>query len=120
MYKSINGTRYDRSALDLADHLHKDGKIGMEDARLIWADVLDGPGVTPVEAATIQYIMNEYKLSEGATKFFRDNLAGVPASAAAAPPRAAAAAPAASAASPAFSGWHGTNHFFGGSSYSEL
>lgn len=78
-YKKINGVRHDRSCLDLADHLSKDGKLDLADAKQLWADVEDGAKVTAVEKRTIEYIManDSFKLTEGATKFLTEQLATV-------------------------------------------
>lgn len=75
MYKTINKTRYDRSCLDLAVHLAKDGKLDVADAKLIWEDVEDGPGVTACEKRSVEYVMAQYALTEGAKKHFDDQLA---------------------------------------------
>lgn len=68
-YRSINNVRYDRSCLDLAAHLAKDGKIDIGDAKQLWADVEDGPGVTECERQSLQYVMDNYKLTEGGKAF---------------------------------------------------
>ena len=67
MYMVIKGKKYDRSCLDLAVHLAKDGSISKPDAEAIWTDVLDGPGVTKCEADTVKYVCKKYKLSKGVT-----------------------------------------------------
>jgi len=74
-YKVINGVNYDRKVLDKADHLSKDGNISLEDAKLLWKDVEDGPGVTETEKRTIEYIAANKKLTEGAKKFFEEKIA---------------------------------------------
>lgn len=74
MYKQINGVKYDRSALDLAEHLHKDGKIDVGDAKKLWKDVEDGPGVTETEKRTIAYIRDTFTLTDGAKEFFASQL----------------------------------------------
>ncbi len=74
MYKTINGVKYDRSALDLADHLAKDGKIDQGDAKKLWAEVEDGPGVTATEKRTIEYICENFTLTDGAKEFFAEKL----------------------------------------------
>lgn len=73
-YKTIDKVRYDRSCLDLADHLFKDGTIDVADAKQLWADVEDGHRVTTTEQRTIKYIIDNYKLTEGAKQFLADQL----------------------------------------------
>jgi len=69
--------KYDRACLDLADHLFKDGKIDLGDAKQLWEEVEDGPGVTEVEKRTIEKIMADKKgnITAGALKFFNEKLA---------------------------------------------
>jgi len=73
-YKVINKVRYDRSALDLADHLNKDGKLDLGDAKLLWADVEDGPGVTVCERRTIEHILSKYTLTDGGRDFLEKRM----------------------------------------------
>jgi len=74
-YKTMKKVRYDRSCLDLALHLAKDGKLDVADAKLIWEDVEDGPGVTACEKRSVEYVMGQYTLTEGAKKYFDNQLA---------------------------------------------
>jgi Mg-chelatase subunit ChlD len=77
LYRKIDGVKYDRSCLDLAEHLFKDGKIDLGDAKQLWEEIEDGPGVTEVEKRTIEKIMVDKAehLTSGATKFFNEKLA---------------------------------------------
>lgn len=114
MYKKIKKVLYDRSCLDLAEHLFKDKLIDLKDARLLWEDVQDGIGVTEVEKRTIKYIIDNYKLSDGAKKFLKDELAGRTPTPRAPPASASAAAGGSSAAPTAAAGgggWHGSTGF---------
>ena len=74
LYKQIDGVKYDRSALDLADHLHKDGKLDLQDAKKLWVDVEDGSGVTDTEKRTIEYIRDKMTLTDGAKEYFATQL----------------------------------------------
>jgi len=74
LYKQINKVRYDRSCLDLADHLHKDGRIDVNDAKKLWEDVEDGPGVTETEKRTIEYVRDTMNLTDGAKAFIAEKL----------------------------------------------
>jgi maleylacetoacetate isomerase len=73
-YKTINKIKYDRSVLDKAVHLTKDGALSLADAKLLWAEVEDGPGVTETEKRSIEYIMANNRLTAGATSFFEAQL----------------------------------------------
>merc|ERR1712080_494000 len=77
-YKQIDGVKYDRACLDLAEHLMKDEKLDLADAKLLWEDVEDGPGVTACEKAPIEYIMEKHTLTEGAKKFLEESIAALP------------------------------------------
>jgi len=74
MYKTVAGVKYDRSCLDLADFLYKDNKIDLADAKLLWKDVEDGNVVTEVEKRTIEYVRDNMTCTDGAKKFFKENL----------------------------------------------
>lgn len=73
-YKTINKVRYDRSALDLADHLNKDGKLDLGDAKQLWEDVEDGPGVTLTERRTVEYILSNYTVTDGGRAFLEKHM----------------------------------------------
>ena len=73
-YKQIDGVRYDRSCLDLATHLAKDGKLDLADAKQLWASVEDGRQVTETEKRTIEHVMGEHKLTDGAKDFLNEKL----------------------------------------------
>jgi len=77
LYKTVGGVRYDRACLDLAEHLFKDGTIDLSDAKQLWEEVEDGPGVTEVEKRTIEKIMADKSghITAGALKFFNEKLA---------------------------------------------
>merc|ERR1711881_745933 len=76
-YRQIDGVKYDRACLDLAEHLMKDDKLDLADAKLLWEDVEDGPGVTACEKTTIEYIMEKHTLTEGAKEFLTASLAAL-------------------------------------------
>lgn len=75
-YKTVDKVRYDRSCLDLADHLAKDGKIDLADAKQLWADVQDGHRITVIESRTIEYILSNktYDLTDGARSFLETSV----------------------------------------------
>ena len=75
-YRQIAGVRYDESALVIADEaVLSHGKISLADARAMFADVEDGPGVTETEYATLRFVAEggrdgkEYHLDPSASKY---------------------------------------------------
>lgn len=75
-YRQIAGVRYDESALVIADEaVLSHGKISLADARALFADVEDGPGVTETEYATLRFVAEggrdgkEYHLDPSASKY---------------------------------------------------
>lgn len=64
-YKYIDGKRYDRALLDLADKLVKntrDGRISIDDAITLFNSLSDSSKVTETEKNTLKYILDNYKL----------------------------------------------------------
>mmetsp|Transcript_15057 Transcript_15057/g.21128 ORF Transcript_15057/g.21128 Transcript_15057/m.21128 type:complete len:301 (-) Transcript_15057:808-1710(-) len=70
-YQQIDGKKYERSLLDLAHHLSKDGSLNKQNAVELWAEALDGRGVSVIEAATIRYIQARFELTAGAHQYLR-------------------------------------------------
>jgi len=70
-YKQIDGVKYDRGLLELADSLTKgagDGRISKDDATKLWEDAMDGQGVTDCERRTIQYIYDTFNCTDAGKK----------------------------------------------------
>ena len=68
-YKKINGKNYDKSMLDIADGSTKrkgDGRISLADSKKIIKIIKDGGKITDIEKRTINYILENYKLTETA------------------------------------------------------
>jgi uncharacterized tellurite resistance protein B-like protein len=66
-YKTIDGVKYDKSMLEAADEAIAgvgDGRVSYEDAKLIWADVMEDGKVTKVEIRTVKYILDNYKCTD--------------------------------------------------------
>ncbi len=83
-YKTINGIKMDKGLLDAADEAvagKGDGRISKADAAKLLEQVKDGDSYTDIEKATIKYIRENYKWTDGADEWFRAeinkwNLAG--------------------------------------------
>lgn len=76
-YKTIKGVRYDKEMLDTAEESvkgKKNGKLSINDSRKIIEQALDGPGITDVEAITLQYIYDNYDFTPAAKKHFAEYL----------------------------------------------
>lgn len=73
-YKVINGEKYDREMLAIAEETTSgrgDGRISLADARRLIAAVVDGGRYTDVEKATMAYIRDNYRFTEEADEWFR-------------------------------------------------
>lgn len=76
-YKTINGVQYDREMLSIADAVTQgqgDGRISVEDARKLIAAVTDGGRYTDIEKTTMAYIRENYKFTEEADTWFREQI----------------------------------------------
>lgn len=70
-YKKIDGKNYDRSMLDIAEGSVKgkgDGRISLADAKNMIKLIKDGGKITDIERRTLNYILENYKLTETALK----------------------------------------------------
>lgn len=76
-YKVIDGKRYDKQMLDIADATtagQGDGRISVEDAKRLIAAVTDGGRYTDTEKDTMAYIRERYKFTDEADVYFRDEI----------------------------------------------
>lgn len=76
-YKTINGKKYDKCMLDLADEAVKgkgDGRISTEDAKKLIVSVTDGNRYTDIEKSTMAYIRENYKFTDEADTWLRTEL----------------------------------------------
>lgn len=76
-YKIIDGTKYDREMLEIADRTTRgqgDGRISIEDARELIKAVTDGGRYTDIEKATMAYIRDNYKFTDEADGWFREEI----------------------------------------------
>jgi len=75
-YKIVDGERYDRSLLLLADNLIKgqgDGRISEGDMKLLLKSSLDGNRITECEKKTLKFISNQYNTTENAKIYLENN-----------------------------------------------
>lgn len=76
-YTTIKGKKYDRKLIELADSVTQgkgDGRISLQDARLILHDVMDANSYTQIEKSTVQYIRKNYKFTQAADNYFRKEI----------------------------------------------
>ena len=76
-YKTIDGVKYDAGLLEAADKAvagKNDGRISVEDAKQLLEEVKDGNTYTDIEKATMAYIRDNYKWTDKADEWFRDEI----------------------------------------------
>jgi len=76
-YKEVGGKKLDGHLLEIADVAVAgagDGRISKEDAEKMLAAVIDDDVYTAVEKATIDYIHKNYKWTEAAWDWFREQI----------------------------------------------
>lgn len=74
-YKQINGKKYDRSLLLLAENLVKgkgDGRISEDDMKKLYESASDGNKITDYEKDTLDYIIENFKCTEKAKKYLSE------------------------------------------------
>ncbi|MBX2873482.1 MAG: hypothetical protein KTR30_15320 [Saprospiraceae bacterium] len=76
-YKIIDGQRYDRKVLELAEELIQgqgDGRISRDDATQLLESVQDGRGITETENRSLFYILENYKFTDSAKEWLSGSL----------------------------------------------
>lgn len=76
-YQIINGIRYDRSLLQLAEELTSgrgDGRFSFEDVQQLLQATQDSKLVTPTEHRTLEYILEHFKFTQKAIEVLRNEL----------------------------------------------
>ena len=79
-YKTIQGVRYDRALLEVAEERkssQRDGHIFEKDAKEIVELSKDGKGITETELRTLKYISENYYFTPKAAAWFVDKLADI-------------------------------------------
>ena len=77
-YRVIDGNKYDKRMLDLADEAVKgkgDGRISADDVKKIMPAVTDGHSYTDIEKATVAYIRRNYKFTKSGEESFNAEIA---------------------------------------------
>ncbi|KOY85759.1 hypothetical protein AD998_05960 [bacterium 336/3] len=76
-YRVIDGKKYDNGLLAAAEEAVKgrgDGRISLDDAKLLLEQVKDGDTYTDIEKDTMEYIRNNFKWTEEADEWFRTEI----------------------------------------------
>ena len=76
-YKIIQGEKYDRSLLLLAENLVKgqgDGRISEADMKKLVETALDGNRITDCEKKTLKFISKQYNTTDNAKLYLKDIL----------------------------------------------
>ena len=79
-YKQIDGVKYEKELLDLADkHTtgRGEGKLSKDEVTELFASAMDGPGVTDIEKATLAYIRKQYTFTDASAKLFDEKFAAL-------------------------------------------
>ena len=76
-YVEINGEKYDRKMIDCAKRAVEgagDGRISIEDAKALLAEVKDENLYTDIEKATMKYVRDNFQFTQAADDFFRTEI----------------------------------------------
>ncbi|MBK8266308.1 MAG: hypothetical protein IPK80_33900 [Nannocystis sp.] len=76
-YKTINGKKYDKQMLEIAEAVTSgqgDGRISLADAKRLLAAVTDGGSYTEIEKETMAYIRANFRFTEEADEWFRTEI----------------------------------------------
>merc|ERR1719265_3140262 len=63
-YKQINGVKYDRELLEMAEAFAEDGQVSCPHAHTLWEAAHDGPRITETERKTLQYTLDTMSYTE--------------------------------------------------------
>lgn len=76
-YKTIDGKKYDAELIEAAEKAvagRGDGRISMDDAKMLLDKVKDGNSYTDIEKDTMAYIRDNFKWTEQADEWFRTEI----------------------------------------------
>ncbi|MCB0569781.1 MAG: hypothetical protein KDC66_08470 [Phaeodactylibacter sp.] len=76
-YRIIDGQRYDRKLLELAQSFTQgqgDGRISQADSELLFGAMQDGRGITAAEKRTLAYLLKQFKWTEKAEAWIKEQL----------------------------------------------
>lgn len=73
-YKTIDGIRYDRQLLELAEALAKETPLDLIEIQQLWHEVSDGSQITPTEKLSLNYIQQRYSIDPEAMNWISQQL----------------------------------------------
>lgn len=76
-YKVIDGKKYDRGLLELAEKLTEgqgDGRLSKADADQLLEAVKDGDSYTDIEKDTVKYLRENFSWTDAADEHFRSEI----------------------------------------------
>ncbi len=76
-YKTIDGKKFDAELIEAAEKAvagRGDGRISMDDAKMLLDKVKDGNSYTDIEKDTMAYIRDNFKWTEQADEWFRTEI----------------------------------------------
>lgn len=76
-YKIIDGKKFDKQMLEIAEETTAgkgDGRISLADAQRLIGAVTDGGRYTDVEKETMAYIRENYRFTDEADSWFREEI----------------------------------------------
>lgn len=76
-YKTIDGVKYDKELIELADELIAgagDGRLSQDDASKLLEGVKDAGVYTDVEKDTLAYLRDNYNWTDAADAWFRTEI----------------------------------------------
>jgi len=76
-YVFVEGHKYDKMLLDMANKFMDDDQISFAEALQLWDAAVDGPGITECEKDTLQHILEKMKCTEKASHFLQRKLKNV-------------------------------------------
>merc|ERR1719174_70256 len=74
-YKQIDGAKYDRELLEMAEAFAQDGQVSYPEAKRLLDAAYDGKGMTEIEKKTLEYTVKNLKYSDKAANFMKVSLA---------------------------------------------
>ncbi len=76
-YKVIDGKKYDAGIIEAAEEAVKgrgDGRISLDDAKVLLEKVKDGDTYSAIEKDTMSYVRDNFKWTDEADEWFRSEI----------------------------------------------
>lgn len=76
-YKEIDGKKYDRKLLELADEVttgRGEYRISKDEAKQLFEAVADGDSYTDIEKDSVKYVRENYEWTDAADEWFRSEI----------------------------------------------